>query len=89
MAVAMTNAEYHAHPAISKSKLDAARKSGRHLYDMLYGPPRDSTAHFDMGTVLHASALPGEDADEIAVRMPEALHDCTECVSGILESQML
>ena len=76
--VEMTNAEYHAHKAISKSKLDAARKSGRHLYDMLYGPPRDSTAAFDMGTVLHASALPGENADDIAVRMPEGMKKTTK-----------
>ena len=78
MAAAMTNAEYHAHKAISKSKLDAARKSGRHLYDMLYGPPRDSTAAFDMGTVLHASALPGENADDIAVRMPAGMKKTTK-----------
>ncbi len=76
--VEMSNADYHAHKAISKSKLDAARKSGRHLYDMLYGPPRESTAAFDMGTVLHASALPGEDADEIAVRMPEGMKKTTK-----------
>ena len=69
----MTSAEYHAHKAISKSKLDAARKSGRHLYDMLYGPPRESKPHFDLGIVLHASALPGEDADEIAARKPEGM----------------
>tara|TARA_Y100000592_G_scaffold55733_1_gene87634 strand:- start:20 stop:865 length:846 start_codon:yes stop_codon:yes gene_type:complete len=74
----MTNAEYHAHKAISKSKLDAARKSGRHLFDMLYGPPRDSTAAFDMGTVLHASALPGENVDDIAVRMPEGMKKTTK-----------
>ena len=78
MAAAMTNAEYHAHKAISKSRLDAARKSGRHLYDMLYGPPRDSTAAFDMGTVLHASALPGENADDIAVRMPAGMKKTTK-----------
>jgi exodeoxyribonuclease VIII len=78
MAAAMTNAEYHAHKAISKSKLDAARKSGRHLYDLLYGPPRDSTAAFDMGTVLHASALPGENADDIAVRMPAGMKKTTK-----------
>ena len=78
LALQMSNADYHAHKAISKSKLDAARKSGKHLYDMLYGPPRESTAHFDMGTVLHASALPGEDADEIAVRMPEGMKKTTK-----------
>jgi len=71
--VEMSNAKYHAHKAISKSKLDAARKSGRHLADMLFGPPRESKPHFDLGTVLHASALPGEDADEIAVRKPEGM----------------
>ena len=74
----MTNAEYHAHKAISKSKLDAARKSGRHLRDMLYGPPRESTSHFDMGTVLHASALPGENPGDIAVRMPSGMKKTTK-----------
>jgi len=74
----MTNAEYHAHKAISKSKLDAARKSGRHLQDMLYGPPRESTAAFDMGTVVHASALPGENPDDIAVRMPAGMKKSTK-----------
>ena len=74
----MSNAEYHARKEISKSKLDAARKSGRHLHDMLHGPPRESTAAFDVGTVLHASALPGEDADEVAVRMPEGMKKTTK-----------
>ena len=78
MGFVMTNQEYHAHKAISKSKLDAARKSGRHLYDMLYGPPRESTAAFDLGTVLHASALPGEDPDSIAVRMPSGMKKTTK-----------
>ena len=71
--IEISNAEYHAHKAISKSKLDAARKSGRHLYDMLYGPPRDSTAALDFGTLFHASALPGENVDDIAVRKPEGM----------------
>ena len=74
----MSNADYHAHKAISKSKLDAARKSGRHLQDLLYGPTRDSTAAFDMGTVVHASALPGENPDDIAVRMPEGMKKTTK-----------
>lgn len=74
----LTNAEYHAHPAISKSKLDAARKSAKHLEDMLYGPPRESTTAFDIGTVLHATALPGESPEEIAVRMPEGMNKRTK-----------
>jgi len=78
MTIKLTNAEYHAHEAISKSKLDAARKSGKHLQDMLYGPPRESTAAFDLGTVLHASALPGENPDEIAVRMPDGMKKTTK-----------
>jgi len=76
--VEMSNAEYHANCAISKSKLDAARKSGRHLWDMLYGPSRESTAAFDLGTALHASALPGESVDEVAVRMPEGMKKTTK-----------
>jgi len=78
MSEQLTNADYHDHPAISKSKLDAARKSGKHLYDMLYGPPRESTTAFDLGTVLHASALPGENPDEIAVRMPDGMKKTTK-----------
>ena len=74
----LSNADYHNHLAISKSKLDAARKSGQHLHDMLYGPPRESTAHFDFGTAFHATALPGENADEIAVRMPEGMKKTTK-----------
>ena len=78
MAEQMTNGAYHAHEAISKSKLDAARKSGRHLYDMLHGPPRESTAAFDLGTALHAAALPGESLEEVAVRMPEGMKKTTK-----------
>jgi len=78
MLTELTNAEYHAHEAISKSKLDAARKSGKHLQDMLFGPPRESTPAFDLGTVLHASALPGENPDEIAVRMPDGMKKTTK-----------
>ena len=73
MLTQLTNAEYHAHEAISKSKLDAARKSGKHLHDMLYGPPRESTAAFGFGTVFHAAVLPGEDFSQVAVRMPKSI----------------
>ena len=66
MSKQLTNAEYHAHKAISKSKLDAARKSGRHFYDVVYGSPRESTSAFDFGTLFHASGLPGENVDDIA-----------------------
>ena len=74
----LSNADYHNHPSYSKSDLDAAHKSGRHLLDKRNGPPRASTAAFDIGTVLHATALPGECADSIAVRMPEGMKKTTK-----------
>ena len=74
----LSNADYHAHPAYSKSDLDAANKSGRHLFDKKNGPPRPSTAAFDLGTALHAAALPGESLDSVAVRMPEGLKKTTK-----------
>ena len=74
----MTNEEYHGHAAVSKSDLDAAHKSGRHYFDKKNGPPRPSTAAFDLGTALHAFALPGESLDSVAVRMPEGLKKTTK-----------
>ena len=78
MAETMTNEEYHGHAAFSKSDLDAARKSGRHLFDKKNGPPRSSTAAFDFGTAFHAAALPGESFDSVAVRMPVGLKKTTK-----------
>ena len=74
----LSNADYHDHPAYSKSDLDAANKSGRHLLDKKNGPPRASTAAFDIGTALHADALPGESLDDVAVRMPEGMKKTTK-----------
>ncbi len=73
MLTELTNAEYHAHEAISKSDLDAARKSGIHLLDKKEGPPRASTPVFDFGTAFHAAVLPGEDFSQTAVRMPKEI----------------
>ena len=78
MPTEMTNEYYHSHPAISSSNLAAARQSGRHFLDQKEGPPRSSAPHFDFGTVFHASALPGENVDQIAVRMPEGLKKTTK-----------
>ena len=73
MTTELTNAEYHAHEAISKSDLDAARKSGIHFLDKKEGPPRASTPFFDLGTAFHAGLLPGEDFSKVAVRMPKEI----------------
>ena len=69
MTTELTNAEYHANEAISKSDLDAASRSGRHFLDKKEGPPRASTAVFDFGTAFHAAVLPGEDFSQVAVRL--------------------
>ena len=73
MTIELTNAEYHAHEAISKSDLDVARKSGIHFLDKKEGPPRASTPTFDFGTAFHAAVLPGEDFSQTAVRMPKEI----------------
>ena len=78
MAVALSNADYHDHPAYSKSDLDAAHKSGKHLWDKRNGPPRESTPAFDFGTAFHAAGLPGEDFDAVAVRMPNGMKKTTK-----------
>ena len=88
MAVALSNADYHDHPAYSKSDLDAAHRSGKHLWDKRHGPPRESTAAFDFGTALHAAGLPGEDFDAVAVRMPDGMKKTTkEGKAFVLEHQ--
>jgi len=71
MTEGISNAEYHSHPATSKSDLDLAHKSALHLYDKLFGPPRESTPTFDFGTMFHAAVLPGESLEEIAIRTPD------------------
>jgi len=71
MTAELSNADYHDHPAISKSDLDAASRSGRHFLDKKEGPPRASTSVFDFGTGFHAAVLPGEDFSQVAVRMPK------------------
>jgi len=78
MPINMTSDDYHSHPAISNSNRAAARQSGRHYFDQKEGPPRASTAPFNLGTLLHATALPGENVDQIAVRMPEGLKKTTK-----------
>jgi exodeoxyribonuclease VIII len=74
----LSNADYHADPAVSKSDLDAAHQSGRHFFDKKNGLPRPSTPNFNFGTGFHALALPGESLDSVAVRMPEGMKKTTK-----------
>lgn len=56
----MTNAEYHAHPAISKSHLDAVAKSPLHYWDRYLNPDREPEPEnpaFVIGSAVHAAVL--------------------------------
>lgn len=59
----MPNAEYHAHPAISKSGLDDIARSPAHFYARRLDPnrePRVATKAMDFGTAVHAAVLEPE-----------------------------
>ncbi len=61
-------AEYHAHPAISKSLLDNVAKSPLHARAYLDGVSEPPTAAMQFGTALHAMVLePDRYASEYAV----------------------
>lgn len=53
----MTNAEYHAHPAVSKSVLDRVAKSPKHALAYLNGARKEPTAAMRFGSALHMYVL--------------------------------
>ncbi len=64
----MTNADYHAHPAVSKSVLDKIAKSPLHARAYLDGTRDEPTAAMLFGTALHMAVLePQRFASEYAV----------------------
>jgi exodeoxyribonuclease VIII len=64
----LPSADYHAHPAVSKSVLDKIAKSPMHARAYLDGTREEPTAAMNFGTALHACALePERFADEYAV----------------------
>lgn len=56
----MTNADYHAHPAVSKSVLDKIARSPMHARAYLDGEREEPTAAMQFGTALHACVLEPE-----------------------------
>ena len=68
----LSNAEYHSHLAISNSDLGAAAQSGQAFYDKKFGPKRESTKAFDVGTCFHSLVFPGQ---QPRVVVPHASHD--------------
>lgn len=67
----LTNAEYHAHPAVSKSGLDQVRRSPLHFWNRYLNPNRiiePPTPAMVLGSALHARVLePTLYADEFIV----------------------
>ena len=58
--VQMTNEEYHSSEDISKSDLDAARKSGLHFLLKKTGPKQKPTPAMRIGSAFHALTLEPE-----------------------------
>lgn len=64
----MPAADYHAHPAVSKSLLDRVAKSPAHARAYLDGQRTEPTAAMQFGTALHCAVLePGRFANEFAI----------------------
>ena len=74
----LSNADYHSHKAISNSDLGAAAQSGQAFYDKKFGPKRESTKAFDVGTCFHSLVLPGEQFSQVAAVRPEGLDGRTK-----------
>ena len=67
-----TNAEYHAHPAISKSGLDRIDQSPAH-YRAWLESPRETTPALTFGSAAHAYLLERDVFDESYVVMSEKI----------------
>lgn len=71
----LSGAEYHAHPAISKSQLDQIARSPFHYFKQYLSndaPPREETAAMKMGTLAHCAVLEPEQLEErYAVQPPD------------------
>ena len=59
----MTNAEYHANPAIGSSMLKAFDRSPRHCWQLYFDPDRETpepSKAFLLGSAIHAATLEPE-----------------------------
>ena len=79
----MTNTEYHAHKAVSKSDLDLIHRSPLH-YRSAKEMPREQTETLLLGSVVHKLVLEPEDFDnEYAVAL-STLSDSRNAASAAL-----
>lgn len=74
-AATLSNADYHAHPAVSKSHLDKVAKSPAHYWAYYLDPnrvPPEPTAAMVLGTALHTAVLEPHLWDEQFAVPPQA-----------------
>lgn len=72
----MSNAEYHAHPAVSRSALDQISRSPFHYHAAYLSPDRparEEKPSFKMGTLVHCQVLEPGEIDNRYLLMPEDL----------------
>lgn len=72
----LTNAEYHAHPAVSKSGLDQVRRSPLHFWNRYLNPDRviePPTPAMVIGSALHARVLEPHLYDDEYIVAPEGI----------------
>jgi len=70
----MDNADYHAHPAISKSHLDQIARSPLHYWARYLDPkrePTEPTAAMRLGTAVHTMVLEQDQWDNRYITAPE------------------
>lgn len=71
----LSNAEYHAHPAISKSRLDLLARSPFHYYAQYNAPnppTREESATLKLGSLAHCAVLePAELNNRYIIQPPE------------------
>ena len=72
--VSMTNEEYHSSEDISKSDLDAARKSGLHFLLKKTGPKQKPTPAMRIGSAFHALTLEPDLFEKEYIYKPEFIN---------------
>lgn len=81
----MTNAEYHSHPAISKSGLDRIDQSPAH-YRAWLSEPRITTPALTFGSACHAAVLESDTFGERYVVAPSGIDRRTKAGKELWES---
>ena len=89
----MTNKEYHAHPAISKSDLDLAHRSPMHYQYRKEHPQGSQTPALLIGSAVHKMVLESSTFDEEFAVLDDAIDRRTkagkEAYSTFLELSLI